>query len=528
MNRSALNQNLVERVAMGDMLRRRARDSANREALVDFVGGQRRSLTYREFNAQANRIARGLRQQGLKQGDKLALMITNRIEFMTVAFACYKAGIILVPINFLQNPNDIRFSFQHAEINAVVFEPFLEELALGCSADLQHITTRISLDTEAKPPVLTLTSLMENQDDSEIEDIIINDRDTAQLIYTSGTTSQPKAVETSHLALYFSSLGAPVSIGLKRYHSHLVILPVFHCAALALCLTTFQISGKLVMQASFDPGNVIDLLEQEQIQGIALIPMMWKSLLMVPGIAERNFTAMETALYVMAPMEAKSLLLLRETFGCNFHLASGQTEFSPPACVFYDGSKSEFGEGNYWGVPTMVTDQAILDDHGKEVPSGVVGEICWRGPQVMSGYYKDGAKTSETSAFGWHHSGDLGIIDKEGQLLFVDRKKDMIKSGGENVASCKVEQALLCMAGIIQTAVFGVPHPYWSEAVCAAVILAPDSPLNEAEIITHCKKHLSGYEVPKRVLIVESLPITSTGKVKKQDLRKAYSSLFDA
>lgn len=528
MNRPELNQNLVERVAIGDMLRRRARDSATQEALVDFVEGQRRCLTYREFNAQANQIARGLRQQELKQGDKLALMITNRIEFMTVAFACYKAGIILVPINFQQSPDDIRFSFQHAEINAVVFEPFLAELALGCSAGLDHITTVINLGTEAKSPAITLTAIMENQDDSEIEDVVIRDRDTAQLIYTSGTTSQPKAVETSHLALYFSSLGAPVSLRFGRHHHHLIILPIFHCAALSLAMATLQTSGKLVLQANFDPDIIVDLLEKEQIQGTALLPMMWKNLLMVPDMAERDFKALETALYVMAPMDAKSLSQLRETFDCDFNLASGQTEFTPPTSIFYDSSKSEFSEGNYWGVPAISTDQAILDDHGKEVADGVVGEICWRGPQVMSGYYKDTLKSLEASAFGWHHSGDLGVIDKAGQLLFVDRKKDMIKSGGENVASSKVEQALFSMAGIIQTAVFGVPHPHWSEAVCATVILTPDSTLKEAQIITHCKKHLSGYEVPKRVLIVESLPMTSTGKVKKQDLRKTYSSLFDA
>jgi long-chain acyl-CoA synthetase len=144
----------------------------------------------------------------------------------------------------------------------------------------------------------------------------------------------------------------------------------------------------------------------------------------------------------------------------------------------------------------------------------------------MSRYLNNAEATDEVSQFGWHHSGDLGMIDSEGQLLFVDRKKDMIKSGGENVPSCKVEQVLLGIPGVIQVAVFGVPHPRWSEAVCAALQLAPGAALDEEQVIAHCKQHLGRFEVPKRVLFVEALPLTGTGKVRKTELRQQYAELF--
>lgn len=524
--KDTLNRNLMERVAIGDMLRRRARDSGNREALVEFIDGNRVALTYREFNACVNQLVRGLRSKGLHQGDRLALMASNRIDFLTVAFACYKAGLVLVPINFLQNPEDIRYNFEHAEVKAVIYEQAQESIAIACCQGLDNIQLKVVIDGEAGQADANLARLIEGFDSGEIEDIVICDRDGAQLLYTSGTTSRPKGVETSHLALYFASLSNPLSMNFGRFHAHLVVLPVFHSAALCLCLCTLQTGGKLVLQQSFDPTAVVDLLESEKIECTALLPMMWRALLNVPDLSARDFSHLRSGIYAMAPMDSGSLKKLREAFDCELHLASGQTEFSPAACLHYDSTPTEFGEGNYWGVPTIATDQAILDEKGNELPPGQQGEICWRGPQVMSRYLNNAEATDEVSQFGWHHSGDLGMIDSEGQLLFVDRKKDMIKSGGENVPSCRVEQVLLGIPGVIQAAVFGVPHPRWSEAVCAALQLAPGAALEEEQVIAHCKQHLGRFQVPKRVLFVEALPLTGTGKVRKTQLRQQYAELF--
>ena len=191
-----------------------------------------------------------------------------------------------------------------------------------------------------------------------------------------------------------------------------------------------------------------------------------------------------------------------------------------------DEAPTEFGAGNYWGVPNIIVDQAIIDDHGQEIPQGEVGEICWRGPLAMTTYLNDPEATAQAQQFGWHHSRDLGLIDSEGQLLFVDRKKDTIKSGGENVSSMKVEQALISHPNVIQAAAFAVPHPRWDEAVVACIQTNGSNKLSEEEVIEHCKKSLGGFETPKKIMSVDSFPMTGTGKVRKVDLRKEYSKLF--
>jgi len=522
-----LNRNLIERVAIGDMLRRRARASGNREALVDFHGGSRRSLTYKEFNSQVNRVLRGLREQGLKQGDRVALLCSNRIEFFVVAFACYKAGMVFMPVNFVQNQDDIRYNLEHAKARAVIFESGLAQLTLGCAEGLDHIIRKFCIGDSTIQGCVSFAELLDRRDDSEIEDVILGDRDVIQLLYSSGTTSRPKGVETSNLSIYFASLSNALTLGYGQHHSALIVLPVFHCAALMLSISALQTGGKAVLTSAFESADALRLLESEQINSLALLPVMWKALLVHPDITHYDYSAMKFGLYAMAPMDSASIQRLRNAFGCEFHLASGQSEFTAMACVFYDGSPTEQVEGNYWGVPVMTAEQAVLDDQGNELSTGEIGEICWRGPHVMSGYLKNPEATAEVSQFAWHHSGDLGYIDNCGQLMFVDRKKDMIKSGGENVPSCRVEQVLLEHAEIVQAAVFGVSHPRWSEAVCAAVQLAPNALLDEPAIVAHCKEQLGGFQVPKKVFIVDSFLVTGTGKIKKVELRQRYANTFD-
>ncbi|MFT5137212.1 MAG: long-chain acyl-CoA synthetase [Arenicella sp.] len=521
-----LNFNIISRVAVGDMLRRRARSDGQTEAVVEYVSGQRIATSYQALNSNANKIAHGLRANGLCQGDRVALVASNSCDFLAVMFACFKTGIIVVPINYLQNPDDVRFNFEHGDVRAVIYDAELEDLCCQCAQDLPRIGFKLSLGDESKYCDATLVDILATQSDEEIFDIIIDDRDVALVLYTSGTTSRPKGVETSHLALILASLNNPLSLGYSKGGAHLNVLPVFHTTAINNALSTLQVSGAFVIHKGFNPVEVVACLEQERIQSTVLLPMMWSALLSVPGVGERDYSALSAAIYGMAPMNSKTLTDLRKVFACDFHLGSGQTEFTPAPCVFYDHSPTEFGEGNYWGVPTIMSEQAVLDDNGQECATGVVGEICWRGPQSMNAYLKNPEATAEVRTHGWHHSGDLGFIDAKGQLMFVDRKKDMIKTGGENVSSCKVEAVLVGLDAVALAAVFGVPHPKWGEAVCAVLQLMPGAQLDEAIAISHCREQLASYEVPKKIIIQLEIGITSTGKVKKPELRKQYAGLF--
>ncbi len=521
-----LNLNIISRVATGDILRRRARDSGNSEALVEYVDGKRRAISYRDLNNRVNQIGRGLRTHGLQQGDRLALVSGNSINFVAVLFACYKTGIVAVPINFLQQADDVRYNFEHGEVKAVVYQDILEDLCCECAEGLDAISLKVAIGSTNGAAHTTLDNLANTESTEEIMDVIINDRDVAQILYTSGTTSRPKGVETSHLALVISSMNSPINLDMRKGCASLSVLPLFHVTAICCLHSCMQVFGKYVIHTGFDPAAVVETLEQESIGMTVLLPMMWNACLAVPGMKERDYSSITTALYGMAPISSALLTRLRDAFGCDFHLGSGQTEFTPIPCIYYDHSPTEFGEGNYWGTATSIAEQAVLDDDGNECAIGEVGEICWRGPLSMNGYLKNPEATAEVRLHGWHHSGDLGFIDAEGQLMFVDRKKDIIKTGGENVSSCKVEGVLTAIEGIALSAVIGVPHPYWSEAICAVVQLAPGAELTEEEVIAHCKQHLGTFEVPKRVIFVDAIELTGTAKVKKPELRQQYAHLF--
>lgn len=523
---SALEKNLINRVAVGDMLRRRARDSGDKVALVDYPNGERREYTYGALNRKVNQLVRGLRSRDVKQGDKLALISSNQSDMMAVYFACYKMGVVIIPINFVQSPDDICYNLAHSGSSVVVYDPLLETLAMQCVEGLASIKLTVNMGSNSAQAHCTLDELADNQSADEIEDCIINERDTAQMMYTSGTTSRPKAVETAHLALVMAALTGAVELGIKKDSAHLIVLPLFHVAAISLALPTLFSSGTVIIHSSFDPLHVLHSIESERVDSALFLPMMWNALLLEPSLASRDLSSFEVGMYAMAPMDSTTLNKVRETFGCLMHLGSGQTEFAPSACLYLDKSPTEFGEGNYWGTPVCTVDQAIIDDNGNECAPGEIGEICWRGAQAMTGYYNNPEATAEASKFGWHHSGDLGLIDNEGQLLFLDRKKDTIKSGGENVSSMKVEQTLLGMPEVIQAAAFAVPHPHWGEAVCACVVTIPSATICEEDIVSHCKRELGKFEVPKRVMLVDQMPLTGTGKIRKVELRQQYQNLF--
>ncbi|MCV6628148.1 MAG: AMP-binding protein, partial [Cellvibrionaceae bacterium] len=250
MTQQALNQNLIERVAVGDLLRRSSRSSGEHTALVDFPGGQRRTLSYRQLNQRVNQLARGLMAKGLQQGDKLALVSSNNSDMLVVYFACYKLGVVAVPINFLQGADDIRYNLEHSGTRAVVYENILANIIRPCMQGNDTIAFSAQIGSEPGAADYSLDELIAGQDSSELEDRIIRDRDTAHMIYTSGTTSRPKAVETSHLALVMAAMGAALELDIRKHSSVLLVLPLFHCAALSQTLPALLRASKVVLHAA--------------------------------------------------------------------------------------------------------------------------------------------------------------------------------------------------------------------------------------------------------------------------------------
>ncbi len=520
------SRNLIDRIAIGDIFRRRAASNPNQSALVEHREGRRLSYTHLELNQTLNKVADTLTQLGIKPGDKVALASPNSIEFSLIIYGCMKAGVVVVPLNYLQGQSDLVYTINHCEAKAIFIEDSLLEKFQQCKdkfTTLQHWIVVPVTGCKVAEDSLCFNTLMDNAcaDEKNVE---IYDRDTLQILYTSGTTSKPKGVETSHLALFVNSMSAAIELGMGKNSVGTSAMPMFHCAQHLVSTALLHTGGSLVIFREFNPKSFLEVIEKEKIEFIFLIPLMWKALLDVPNLEQYDLSSVIAGMYAMTPIDHPSLLRLKEVFDCPFILGSGQTEMTPLTTVFHDEWSHK--KGNYWGEAVLTTDQAIMNDNGVLLPDGEIGEIVWRGPAAMTGYYKDPNATAEASKFGWHHSGDLGYFDEDHQLMFVDRKKDMIKTGGENVPSIKVERIVMSHPNVAGVTVIGLPHPRWTEAVTAVVMIKPGTELTEKELVELCKSELAGYEVPKRIIFVDDIAKTATGKFLKAPLRKEYEALY--
>ncbi|MFO7964109.1 MAG: AMP-binding protein [Desulfobacterales bacterium] len=526
---SPLETNLIRRIALGDMVRRRAQSHENQEALVEYKAGNRLALTYSGLNSRLNRFVAAMRAAGIRQGDRVAVIGPNSIDYMTALLGIFKGGFVAVPMNYHQSREDIHYTIDHSGARAILADyslfPRMEEMA--CSAGDDFVLVGFNDAGDKKTSAFSsLDAFLNGHPDDEIEDIIIEDDDSAQIMYTSGTTARPKGVVASHKNLFITSLNSALSIGIGQESADTgIVLPLFHITAELAALLSLHLGGKLVLVAEFQPDDILHLIESERINTMALLPLMWKALAASPNIGRYDYSSLKRCMYGMAPMDAVTLKSLGRTFGCTFSLCSGQTEIAGVATRLAP-VWGEVKEGNYWGDGSVTCDQAIMDEEGRILSRGKVGEIVWRSPQVMLGYYKDEQSTAASRAHGWHHSGDIGFIDEDNQLRFIDRNKDIVKTGGENVSSIKIEESILELEGIANAGVVGLPHSHWGEAVTAFVSLTPGLRLTEQMILEHCKKKLGRFEVPKKVLFLDQFPVTATGKVKKHMLKQAYANVY--
>lgn len=285
--------------------------------------------------------------------------------------------------------------------------------------------------------------------------------------------------------------------------------------------------GTLILVKTFDPVETVSLIEKHDINMMALLPMMYGQLLEHPAIRGRTFPSMTNAIYGMAPMPEERLKAIHDMFpNADVYLGSGQTEFTPCTCI--QRPEHQWSKASSWGTATPVTRVAIMDESGQLLPRGEIGEIVYRGPQVMNGYLNLPEETEASFRHGWFHSGDVAWMDEDGAIWFTDRKKDVIKTGGENVASIEVERGLMGHPAVAEAAVIGVAHPHWGEAITAVVKLNPDMDADETALLEHSRKHLSGFQVPKKIVIVDEFPRTGTGKIQKNVIRGQLEDLYSS
>jgi long-chain acyl-CoA synthetase len=513
----------IARISLADIVRRSARRNPDKTAVIQ---GERR-ITFSALDAASERVGEALRDHGLAER-RIATMCVNSIEHLAAIQAIHKSGNVWVPVNVQLDAASIEHVLSHAEVSGVFIDAplfavpalraLLERLGLLAVVIGAHEPTGGTLQFDAlasRPPAQPLA-------------VDRGDDDLALVMYTSGTTGKQKGVMHSHRAIHGALLTCAQSFEAAERDVVGSVLPLFHCAQHTISMGALMVGATIWLANGFDPAAMLAAIARERISWLSCLPMMFDALMKHPERPRTDFSSLRMCMYGLAPMPRNLLAQVRREMCADVRLGTGQTEMYPPTMV-YRASEHPDKDGNCWGVSVAGVETAVMDDDGRLLGPGDVGEIVHRGPNVFLGYLKDPEATAAARRFGWHHTGDIGMFDADGQMLFLDRKKDMIKSGGENVSSIKLEAVLLAHPAVAGAAVVGLPHPHWGEAVAAFVVLRPAASADacgEDELLAFCRERLGRFEVPKSIRFVDGLPMTPTGKVQKYQLRTGHLALF--
>jgi fatty-acyl-CoA synthase len=506
--------------SIGDLLRRSAQRDPNRMALI--CGEVR--WTFAEMEAICNRLARGLLGLGVRKGDRLAVLSRNSHAFAALRFAVARIGAILVPINFMLNPDEINFILANSGANLLAAGADLVETARAATAKGTAVEKLIWLpgeDPAALPAgMTTFDDLLDT--DASAPETSVDVRDPAQIVYTSGTESLPKGAMLTHEAVMWQYVSCIIDGGMAADDNVLHALPLYHCAQLDVFLgPAIYLGASGVITSKPVADNILALIETHKITAFFAPPTIWIAMLRSPSFDKTDLSTLQKGYYGASIMPVEVLLELQRRLPkvrlWNFY---GQTEIAPLATVLRP--EDQLRKAGSAGKPTINVETRVVDIDMKDVAVGEVGEIVHRSPHLLSGYYNDPAKTAAAFNGGWFHSGDLATVDAEGYITVVDRVKDMIKTGGENVASREVEEMIYRLPAVSEVAVIGLPDPRWIEAVTAIVVVKTGAALDEAVVIKHCAGVMAHFKVPKRVVFVDTLPKNPSGKLLKRELRKRF------
>jgi len=512
----------ARRHRLADLLQRSAARTPNKVALVYKDLRQ----TFAELDEVVNRVANALATRGVTKGDHIALLSHNSYGFVVIRFALARLGAVMVPINFMLNASEIAFILSNAEACGVVVED-----ALAMTADMAIVEAQITLKVrgairekfEATPAGWECVQDWMTHSDATEPDIAVGDDEPVQMLYTSGTESRPKGALHSARSLYahYTSCIADGQMNSEDIEVH--SLPLYHCAQLDCFLTPdLYLGATSIVLPAPDIATLLRTIQTERVTKLFCPPTVWIALLRHPDFDHTDLSSLKKGYYGASSMPVEIIKELSSRLpGVRLFNFYGQTEMAPVATVLKpEDQMRKLGSA---GRPAINVETRVVDDNDLPVPPGTVGEIVHRGPHITLGYWKSPEKTAEAFRNGWFHSGDLGVMDEDGYLTVVDRKKDMIKTGGENVASREVEEIIFKHPAVSEVAVFGVPHPKWIEAVVAVVVARPGHAVVADELQRFCREHMAGYKAPKFVEVVEQLPKNASGKILKRELRERFA-----
>ncbi len=524
---------ILHRQTLSDLLHRTAQRWPHKAGIV--CGGTR--WTWAEFDAVVSRVAAGLHQAGVGSGEAVGVLARNSHAFAALRFALARLGAVLVPVNFMLNADEAAYILGHAGVRLLAVDSGLAALGRAAAASAAHPTAIERLlwlpseDPVAKPADWRPQDLDFDQLAAcagPVPPLTIGEHELLQIVYTSGTESLPKGAMLSHRAVIDQYVSCIVDGGMAADDVWLHALPLYHCAQLDVFLgPAVYLGATSVITGKPTPEHLLPLLEQQGIGAFFAPPTVWIALLRSPLFDPARLARLRKGYYGASIMPVAVMRELVDRLPqMRLWNLYGQTEIAPLATVLKP--EDQLRKPGSAGRAVLNVETRVVDDALNDVGPGEVGEIVHRSPHLMQGYFKDPERTAAAFAGGWFHSGDLGTIDDEGYITVVDRKKDMIKSGGENVASREVEEALYRLDGVSEVAVIGLPHPRWIEAVTAIVVVKPGHTLDEAAVLAHCAGQLAAFKAPKRVVFVDQLPKNPSGKLLKRALRQQFEPLYQA
>ena len=510
---------------VGTLLTKTARTFPGKPAIVHGP----KKLTYDRFNARSNRLANALSHLGVRQGDKVALLQHNYPEMLESMFACFKAGYGAVPINWRLHPKEFSFIIDHSEAQAVILSPEFNETIVHIRERIPNARHLITL-SGAEGELLDYEDLISRGSD-QFSDSEVHADDLAWLFYTSGTTGMPKGAMLTHRNLLAMTMNffADICPGFGPDDAILHAAPLSHgSGCFALPNVAKGATNIILASKSFDPEQIFKSIQDYHVSNMFAAPTMIKLMVESPAADRYDHTSMKALNYGGAPMLVEDLKEAMTRLGPCLVQLYGQAE-SPMTITYLphrdhvlDGSPEQMRRLASAGFPRTDVEVKIFDSVDRELPPGEMGEIVTRSDLVMKGYWRNPEATAEALRNGWLHTGDIGYMDEKGYLFIMDRSKDMIISGGENIYPREIEEVLIQHPAVREVAVIGVPDPKWGEAIKAVVSLAEGRSVAAEEFAAFCKDHLAGYKKPRSVDIVDDLPKNNYGKILKRELRTQY------
>ena len=502
-------------MTLDDIVRRNGLRFPGKPVLVCNGAG----LSWAELDRRVDKLGNAFLDAGLRNGDRVAILLANCSEYFEIYFACARTGLVAVPINYRLLGHELAQIIGHAEPSLLIIgAEYVEQVR--AVRDLPQIRWCISAEAEEG-----FQNYHSTLDAAASTPVSAAGNDTFAIFYTSGTTGLPKGALVSHENLEMNGYNQLIADGSRPGDINLVATPIYHMGAVFMAVTYMMLGCTHYILRKFEPGAWLGLLEQSRASVALLVPTMINTVLNNPGFGNYDISSLRLIFYGGGPMPVSVLERAIDRLGCGFTQGYGLTEtLEATFLVSEDHVVNGTGEQTRRlasaGREAVGAQVRIIDEAGNELPTGETGEILIKSRSVIAGYWKNPEETANVIKDGWFHTGDLGYLDDERYLFVVDRKKDMVVSGGVNIYSKEIESVLYRHPAVLEAAVIGLPDEDWGEIVTAVIATRPGLDVTGQELIDYCSASLAGYKKPKKVLFLDELPKNPSGKILKRVLRE--------